>query len=198
MVLIRYYKGMNKSNSIYDYLERLDNLIRAETWKVAATHQLQPIQLQMLDYLNRCNRYSDTPAGVTTYFQLTKGTVSQSLKALEKRGLITRQKDPEDKRKVHMLVTDEGKILLDSIFPLPLLQAVENDNQLSSEITDALEQLLFKLQRQNNLESFGVCQTCRHFQKESAQQFRCGLTLESLSLQDTELICREHEFNTNQ
>ena len=197
MVLIRYYTFMNQSNSIYDYLERLDNLLRAETWKAATEHQLQPIQLQMLDYLNRCNRYSNTPAGVTAYFQLTKGTVSQSLKALEKRGLIKRQKDADDKRKVHMLVTSEGKTLLDTIFPLSLLQTIENQTHSAQKIKDQLQDLLFQLQRQNNLESFGVCQTCHHFQTEPQQQFRCGLTQELLSVHEIELICREHKPQPN-
>ena len=195
--MIRYYIPMNQSNSIYDYLERIDNLLRAETWKAATEHQLQPIQLQMLDYLNRCNRYSNTPAGVTAYFQLTKGTVSQSLKALEKRGLIKRQKDAEDKRKVHMLVTTEGTTLLDSIFPLSMLQVIEDDLQSAKKIKESLQHLLRQLQHRNRLESFGVCQTCHHFQTESQQQFRCGLTKEILLLQEIELICREHKPKVN-
>ena len=195
VVLIRYYIAMDEKG-IYDYLERLDNLLRAETWKAAAMHQLQPIQLQMLDYLNRCNRYSNTPAGVTAYFQLTKGTVSQSLKALEKRGLITRQPDLEDGRKVHMLVTDAGQELLDKIFPLPFLQPVENDEETNAEIVPALKNLLSTLQHQNNLESFGVCHTCRHFQTEATNQYRCGLTHEILTSSEIDLICREHTRTT--
>lgn len=179
-------------HSIYDYLERLDNLLRAETWQAAAEHQLQPIQLQMLDYLNRCNRYSNTPAGVTAYFQLTKGTVSQSLKVLERRGLIVRQPDPEDGRKVHMLVTATGKALLDKIFPLPFLQQLENDEAANAQIIPALRNLLTTLQHQNNLESFGVCHTCRHFRTEAANQYRCGLTHETLAPAEIDLICREH------
>lgn len=197
MVLIRYYIHMSENPTIYDYLERIDNLLRAETWKAATRHQLQPIQLQMLDYLHRCNRYSNTPAGVTAYFQLTKGTVSQSLKVLEKRGFISRQPDPDDKRKVHMLVTDAGKNLLNDVFPLHFLRTIEEEEAAaSSEIIHALNHLLTNLQQVNQLESFGVCHSCRYFQTEGQEQFRCGLTHEPLALHEIELICREHKWQT--
>ena len=67
--------------ALYDYLERLTSLMRAWSREQPLVAELQPVQLSALHYLARCNRYSDTPLGVTEYLGLTKGTVSQSLKA---------------------------------------------------------------------------------------------------------------------
>lgn len=69
--------------ALYDYLERLTSLMRAWSREQPLVAELQPVQLSALHYLARCNRYSDTPLGVTEYLGLTKGTVSQSLKVLE-------------------------------------------------------------------------------------------------------------------
>ncbi len=71
--------------------------------------ELQPVQLSALHYLARCNRYSDTPLGVTEYLGLTKGTVSQSLKVLEGRGLISKLPDARDRRSVHRYARVTGK-----------------------------------------------------------------------------------------
>ena len=67
---------------LFDLLERLSSLTPVWFREHRQLSELQPIQLSALMYLGRCNRYSNTPLAVTEYFGLTKGTVSQSLKAL--------------------------------------------------------------------------------------------------------------------
>lgn len=74
---------------------------------------------------------------------------------------------------------------------LDLLTAVVG-RRFSSAGLHLLAQLLTTRQHQNNLQSFGVCHTCHHFQTEANGQFRCGLTHETLTTNDTQLICREH------
>ncbi len=188
MVLCRYYISMAQE-TLYTYLERIETLMRAQLWQSAHEEGLQPIQLQMLDYLGRCNRYSNHSAAVAAYFQLTKGTVSQSLKALETKGLIRREPDAADRRKVHWHPTAEGEAVLARALP-----PAGFDAELSAEsvLVRQLDTLLRHVQHTNGWESFGVCHTCRHFQHEGENQFRCGLTLESLTSSDTDLICREH------
>jgi Transcriptional regulators len=94
--------------TLYDYLERLASLMRAWAREQPLMADLQPIQLSALNYLARCNRYSNTPLGVTDFLGLTKGTVSQSLKALEAKGLIEKRPDAQDRRSVHLELTGEG------------------------------------------------------------------------------------------
>lgn len=95
--------------ALYDYLERLTSLMRVWSREQPLVAELQPVQLSALHYLARCNRYSDTPLGVTEYLGLTKGTVSQSLKVLEGRGLISKLPDARDRRSVHLRLTDAGR-----------------------------------------------------------------------------------------
>lgn len=183
------------TESIYTYLERLANLLRAESWQQGKQHGLQPIQLQMLAYLQRCNRYSNTPLGVAEYFDLTKGTVSQSLNVLEEKGLVSKIGDHKDGRVVHLVVTARGGELLAQTLPLPLFQhAIQSWNEADRvQTAQTLQRLLTSLQGANQRRSFGVCATCRFHQVAGQSQYRCGLTQEPLSPQDIELICREHE-----
>ena len=179
---------------IHEHLERLSNLLRVEERKAGAAHGLQPVQLEALHYLAFCNRYSNTPLAVAEYLGLTKGTVSQTLKVLESRGLIHKMSDERDKRIVHLRVTSAGQTLLEKAIPAPLLRAA--CAQLSEEerarIVAGMRALLLACQRANSMKSFGLCYTCRHHQRTGEGGHFCGLTQEALSAAEITQICREH------
>ncbi|MEJ2419540.1 MAG: winged helix DNA-binding protein, partial [Exilibacterium sp.] len=84
-----------------------------------------------------CIRYSGMPMGVTDYLGQTKGTISQSLKNLERKGLIEKLADSEDKRVVHLQLTQAGHAVVDSLLPSPLLQSAGKN--LSKQDTHCLE-----------------------------------------------------------
>ena len=179
---------------LYQLLERIGNLLRVEQRLVGNEFGLQEVHLQVLFYLSRCNRYSNTPIAVTDYLNATKGTVSQSLKVLEKKGYILKEADPKDRRVVHLILTTKGQELLKQIVPPSLFtDAVKEltDQQVKS-LEMQLSLLLSSLQRANRSRSFGVCRTCRFLLREE-EGFRCGLTQEPLSNDDSFRICREHE-----
>lgn len=182
------------TDSIYDYLERIANLIRTDVRKMGVAKGLQPVQLEALHYLSRCNRYSNTPVAVADYLGLTKGTVSQTLGVLESSGLIEKQADRHDRRVVHLNLTDEGlRVVSDAIPPNVLRFAVGGLSDGSrSEITASLNRVLRELQTANNLKTFGSCKTCRHHLIQEDGARRCGLTMEWLTETDAEKICREH------
>jgi len=176
-----------------ELLERISNLLRNELRGAAHRAGLQPVHLDVLGYLAQCNRYSDTPAGVTEFLGLTKGTVSQSILRLEEKGLIDRQKDQVDGRISHLKLTAAGRRVVRSATRRPLEEAVENALGPGASLVEQLEDVLRALQNANEHRSFGVCGSCRFFRDEGPRSFRCGLTLEPLSVRDTALLCREHE-----
>ncbi len=175
-----------------ELLERLANLLRSEARTIAQREDIQPVQLDILRYLQRANRYSDTPAAVAEYLNLTKGTVSQSILRLEERKCLRRASDAEDGRVVRLRLTPVGRRIAGSSWQETLEIAVR-ESRHSGTLADALGNILRELQRANGLRSFGVCHTCRHFEREPRGRFRCGLTSEPLSKTDKLLICREHE-----
>lgn len=176
-----------------DLLERLAHLLHAQTRQAAAAHGLAPVHLEVLGYLARCNRYSDTPGAVTEYLGLTKGTVSQSLALLEARGLVRRRADSADRRRVHLELTRRGRALLERVaLPPAWRRAAARLERGAPDIALRLEALLRDLQRAHGGRAFGVCRTCRHCRAEGPGAFRCGLTGEPLSETDTTKICREH------
>ncbi len=101
-----------------DHKSRELRALGRRCWDV---HQ-QGLLVGVFHYLARCNRYSDTPLGVTEYLGLTKGTVSQSLKVLEGRGLISKLPDARDRRSVHLRLTDAGRALIEAVIPPQFLE----------------------------------------------------------------------------
>lgn len=180
---------------LYDVIERLGNLLRAEAKSVGLEHGLHPVHIDILSYLTRCNRFSDTPAALKEYLGVTKGTLSQSLTLLEKKGLVTKLKDQDDKRVTHLGVTAEGQQLVSAIAPpCRYREILTNVESGSPEVVAKLKEMLAEIQGQHDKLSFGVCKTCVYHEKRSEAVFFCRLTELELSNQYGELICKEHRY----
>lgn len=184
---------------LHDYIERISNLIGSETRITGADNDLQPIQLHVLYYLSRCNRYSNTPQAVTDYFGLTKGTVSQTIKTLATKGLIHKTPDKTDGRRVHLSLSRAGKKVLEKSMPARTLARVweHMEEGEQEQLIAAVNLLLQKMQQANGMNAFGVCHTCRFNTDTGDGRYFCELTREVLQPTDITLICREHETPGN-
>ena len=180
---------------LIELIERIGNLLRGEQRRTGQAEGLHPVHLQVLDYLGRCNRFSDTPMAVARYLGATKGTLSQSVALLERKGLVIKQPDSRDKRVVHLKVTPAGERLSAEagIAPGALLHLQGIKGAEVAQAEAVLETLLRALQRVNGARAFGQCRTCRHLLSLGEEGNRCGLTGEGLGPEETEQICAEHE-----
>jgi len=173
-------------------LDRLSRLIQNE----AHAHGLKPVQWEILRYLTMANRFSRTPSALTAYLNLTKGTVSQSLNALETKQLLERQPVAGDRRRVTLALTAAGRDMLDDD-PLRALDAAVGavQSQRAEDLSPGLRAVLSELLRRREGRAFGVCRTCRHYRGASGQAGRahCALLNEPLDAADSEAICVEHE-----
>jgi DNA-binding MarR family transcriptional regulator len=89
--------------------------------------------------------YELPQARLMTQLALTSGTISLRVDRLAKRGVITREADPDDKRGQRIRLTADGLRLFDKITPVHLA----NEERLLSSLThgerDTLARLLSKL-----------------------------------------------------
>jgi len=177
---------------IAELVDRLARLVRAEGHGGA----LNPAQWDTLRYLARCNRFSNTAGALTRYLGATKGTVSQTLNALERKHLVERGPDRASGRVVRLSLTRGGRTALANDPLLGLKQAAEAlPPALARQAAEGLTAALSALQAANKREPFGVCRTCRHFRADApagAPHF-CALLDERLSEQDSTRICAEHQ-----
>lgn len=181
--------------STFKLIERISTLVRAEERKKYATLGLQPIHMQVLGYLNECNSYSNTAVGVTEYFGLTKGTVSQTLQVLERKGYLDKQVDTEDARVTHLTLSKSGELLLESANDDDVFNRAQQA-VLSKQYTtldDALTMTLLSLQRGCDTKSFGSCSSCVNFDIED-NHYICTETRLPVWQIETHKICREHRL----
>lgn len=180
---------------IHDLVERLGNLVRADVRAVCNEYGVRPVQLEVLRYLMRCNRYSDIPQAVTEFLGVTKGTVSQTIKVLEQKGLLVKYDDVADKRLVHLKPTLKGRRLVDRTVPAKSLVSglQHHAGTKSKALEKVLRELLQSIQKANGYNTFAPCHTCRFNQQHDGHYF-CGLTQEPLMDDEVLLICREHQY----
>ncbi|PPD02441.1 MAG: MarR family transcriptional regulator [Methylobacter sp.] len=183
------------NTDIYELIECMAALIRSEERKRCTELGLQPVHFQVLNYLSRCNKYSDTPAAVANFLGMTRGTVSQSLIILEKKGIIKKAPDAADRRMVHLQLLPEGLELLKKARPTDLFQTaaviLQSADAVSVADNNVFRQALTALQKANQSQSFGVCKTCRNFGQREGGHY-CKLTQEKLDAGEIEQICQEH------
>lgn len=170
--------------------ERLAALIQQSVREEAQRHGLQPVHVQILAYLARANRYSTLPIAIAEYLGITRGTVSQSLALLERKGLLTRARDDQDARRVQLRLTPAGEALLEDSWSGRLDAALTAMGVDRASLERELRALLVGLQRINGQRPFGICRRCAHFLEEASGP-RCGLTGEALTEVQTAKLCRE-------
>ncbi len=180
------------SQDIGVLLERLARVLQNE----AHSEGLKPTQWEALRYLARANRFSRTPSGLTAYLGMTKGTVSQTLNALERKELAVKKTDPTDRRQVHLNLTPKGARLLERD---PIEALTKSASKLPAgqrrALSEDLESLLKETLRRRDGQPFGVCRTCRYFKANDPEgaPHLCGLLDAALSTNDSKSICVEQQ-----
>ncbi len=181
---------------LLELVERLGNLMRAEARRVGADEQLAPVHVSALVYLAGANRYSNTPQALGAYLGLTKGTISQSLLLLDRRGLIERYQDDIDRRVVRLRLSSTGEqFLYDAQPQMAWIQATRDisPNRIRNAVS-ALRESLTTFQTDNEGQPFGTCPSCRHFERLSARAYRCGMMGDRLSGPETRKLCWLYEM----
>ena len=185
-----------KNPTVFDLIEHIAALIRAEERRRCTDLKLQLVHFQVLEYLFLCNKYSDTPASITNYLGMTRGTVSQTLILLEKKELIEKKQDHNDKRVLHIQLLKKGLDILNKAKPTDLFKKATIILEKMPSLPGGEEifiEALTALQKANHSHSFGICKTCKNFTKISTGFF-CELTHENLSSSDSGKICQEHSL----
>jgi DNA-binding MarR family transcriptional regulator len=189
MVFSRYNVRMTAKHEI-DLLSRFARIIAAQGYD----HGLQPVQWQALRFLNTANRFSRTAKGLTAWLGQTKGSVSQTLIALEAKGLIGRETDLDDARVVRLNLTQAGRALLadgQTSLPQRLLSHLSNGDQ---QLFMSLIQIMLRIElASSGGRPFGLCRDCRHFRSDSEGQHYCALLQVQLNELDSQKICIEQE-----
>lgn len=177
---------MNDTELTHHLIRRLARMSDQTAWHAG----LNPAQRSTLEYLARANRFSRRPSHVADFLGSTRGTVSQTLKALMSKGYVSESKNLEDRRATSFDVTPEGHALLAKADILT--QALKDmPQEVTAQLKDGLQRVLQASVAKNDQKRFGLCHTCHHFSEEGSGG-HCGLLNLALDREETSRIC--HEF----
>lgn len=182
--------GMKATHDIRlrDLIDRIARLGAAGEW----SDVLNPAQRSVLSYLARANKFSRAPSNVADFMCTTRGTTSQTLKALVAKGLIAQQRSSSDKRSISYDVTDAGQQLLNTPSDLDeTLDALSAKDSKTLQIS--LEATVREVLNRRGFRSFGVCQTCRYHLK-SKEGRTCDLLKVPLTDNEATELCHEHDL----
>jgi len=165
-----------------DYIEALHQLLRQQQRNIALQYQLQAIHLQIIGYLARCNRFSDSFRALCDYLQQSKGSLSQSVTLLEQREILEKIPSAGDQRKLHLRLTPLGRRIARAQ-QAPWQKAL-GDN--AEQLLAGFDSLIQQLHPERN---FGSCGHCK-FLDQQQQRAYCQQLKETLAPVDTEKLCQ--------
>lgn len=175
-------------------LDRLGRLLHYRQFAAG----LNPAQWEALRFIARANRFSRNPGALAEYLGTTKGTASQTLIALEEKGLIARNRGTKDRRQVLLHLTDSGHAALAQDPVSEIAEAAERIDGIDlATLTHGLSALFLELRRPSEHPTFGICGQCVHLgsnerQADPSGPHCCRLRQGALSLDDLDKICVDY------
>lgn len=183
-------------------LEKISEVFRVLLWTEAKEHKLSPIQLQLLIFIKYHNSDKQRRiASMAREFNLTKATISDSIKVLEQKGLITRTDDAVDSRSFNFSLTDQGMKLTGMIenFTLPLDGAIATlSPQQKDQFLVSVLDLIYRLNQNGIISTQRMCYTCFYYNGDRQQTHFCNLMKKPLAIDDLRIECPEHKMGNKQ
>lgn len=172
-------------------IERLGRMARA------AQHAegMKPAQWEALRYLSKARKQSRNPGALADFLSSTRGTVSQTLIALEKKGLVQRLNCAVDGRAKRLELTVAGNVLM-ARDPLGNLADAVTALGECDGLSECLDEIVNTLVEQNGNHAFGNCRDCLHFATDDAGGAAilggaCKLMGLDIEAEQTGQLCRD-------
>jgi len=186
----------NLSSKVVAALERLSATFRVLLWNEAKQHGLSPIQVQLLIFLLYYPEEKRTVTHLAYHFNMTKATISDAVKSLESKQLLTRKITEGDSRSHSLHLSKEGKAMARKVerFAIPMQDAVNQlpeDNQAT--LLESLLQLIYQLNQAEVITPQTMCQNCRFYTQKNGGHY-CNLVKSPLKAGDLRVDCPEFQF----
>ena len=157
---------------------------------------LNPAQWSALRYFERANRFSRTVSAFARYHGTTRGTASQTVRALVAKGYLRRSPAEHDQRSFRLDLTERARQRL-AADPLDafVTAAATLPREQCATLARGLRKMLDHVQGEP---AFGVCTSCRHLREvDGASPAGCAhrCLFKDALLHDDELgrICIDYQ-----
>lgn len=184
---------------IVSALEKLTQIQRILLWDKAKIEGLSPIQIQILIYIKRYKGEQCRVSNLAREFDLTKATISDAVKTLDEKALISKSQKKSDKRSYVIDLTERGKEVVGRIENWQRI-LVDHIKFFSSDKKEII--MVFLMELIKSLYDDGIisisrmCIACENFVKDldsNNQKHFCRLTGKTLMNNDLNIGCLHYK-----
>ena len=183
-----------------DGFDRIAAAMRVDQWSAANAEGLNPTQAQVLAFLARRDETGLRVKEIATHLGVSQPSATDTIGALERKGLVVKGADAGDARAVAVRVNKEGLSTLNAIGLASSAMDVALARLSVSEQADLLMlqiKLIRLLQQAGAIPAQRMCVTCRYFQpyahSDALNPHHCAFVNAAFGDRNLRLDCREHE-----
>ncbi len=189
------FQQENIKSKIVVGLERISEVFRTLLWEHAKKEGISPIQIQILVFVAYHKPAYCTVSYLAMEFNVTKPTISDSIKTLEEKKMVKRNYSPEDKRSYHISLTSTGKALVHNVngYGEPLNKQLDNFNSTELDsLYNSITKVIHGLNQKGIIQIQRSCYACTFHQPSDNKHF-CTFLNKELTTSNIRLDCPEFE-----
>lgn len=192
------HQNSSIESKIIASLERVSQSFRVLLWNESKEYSLSPIQVQVLIFLLHHPKQKRKVSYLANEFNMTKATISDTIKTLEQKKLIKKEYEQQDTRSFFINLTNNGKVIAHqtSLFakqiqvPIDKLHSTDKKNLLLS-----LLDIIHHLNKSGVITIQRMCFTCQYYKSHNkGKEHFCGLLNKKLADTELRIDCVEHNL----
>lgn len=188
------------NHRIREGLSRIATVMRNEDWNRAKASGLNPTQLSILELLEGRGD-GLTVKEIAANLGVSQPTATDSIAALERKELVTKNSDGADRRAVKVVMTPKGRSILAAKTGSSVGAAQDAVGALANaeqeELLVSLVKMIRHLQERDAIPIQRMCVSCRYFapyaHSDAVRPHHCQFVDAAFGQRDLRIDCREHE-----
>ncbi len=185
------------SSKIIVGFERISEVFKILLWEKAKLVGLSPIQIQILIFIMYHKQELCNVSHLAREFNITKPTISDAVRILDKKGMITKDLSSIDNRSYSIRLSPAGNKIVAEIenFADPFKSQLKGIEQSNLEnLFGTLSKLIYQLNRNGILTVQRTCYGCKFYDQTGNKDY-CNLLDKELLNSEIRLDCFEYEEN---
>lgn len=175
-------------------LERISEAFRVLLWNESKETGLSPIQIQILIFLLFHAKDKCKVSYLALEFNMSKPTISDSIKLLLQKNLVEKLDDEADTRSYVIGLTSAGKAIAESSshFALAIEKPLSGFSEEQKEVMlSGLLKLIHELNKTGVITIQRMCSTCVNYRRDNGTHY-CKLLQMKLEAHNLRVDCPEH------
>jgi DNA-binding MarR family transcriptional regulator len=176
-------------------LERIAEAFRVLLWNESKEKNLSPVQIQILIFILFHEKEKCKVSYLAREFNMTKATISDSVKILLQKELLLKSSDSYDTRSFSISLTPAGKKIAQSAssFASAIEKPISKYSTEQKEMMlTSLLNLIYDLNQANIITLQRMCFTCANYSLQNGEHY-CKLLQIKLANRELRIDCDEYE-----